>query len=162
LAKKLQAEIKQARPFSSPGEEAILNVHRTADCFRRHLQQTLKPYGITTTQYNALRILRGAGVEGLTCSELGKRLVSSDPDITRLLARLQKQALIERLRHHHDRRVVMTIITSAGLALLERISPVLEQRIDQSVRHMAAAQLEVLIDLLEILRAPLADDTSRE
>jgi DNA-binding MarR family transcriptional regulator len=161
LAKKLQAEIKQLKPFGSTGEEAILNLQRSADCFRREMQLALKPFGITTTQYNALRILRGSGDKPLTCSELGERLVSSDPDITRLLGRLQKQGLIERRRDEQDRRAVMTVITAAGLRLLDKSTPTIEQRIDQSVRHMDEQQLEMLIDLLELLRAPFSPTTER-
>lgn len=156
MGKRLQGELKQTKPFASLEEEALLNLQRTADCFRRELQQTLKPYGITMTQYNALRILRGARAHGLTCSELGKRLVSSDPDITRLLGRLERQGLIERRRHQEDRRSVLTAITDAGLQLLEKITPTLDDAIRQSGKHMSKTQLEMLIDLLETLRAPFS------
>jgi DNA-binding MarR family transcriptional regulator len=156
LAQKLQAEIRQTKPFASAAEEALLNLQRTADCFRRDFQQALKPYGITATQYNALRILRGAADEALTCSELGERLVSSDPDITRLLNRLQRRGLIERQRDTHDRRSVKTVISPAGLHLLQKLTPLIEEHTDERVRHMGQAKLEALIDLLEDLRQPLS------
>jgi DNA-binding MarR family transcriptional regulator len=156
LGRSLQAELKQGKPFASLEEEALLNVQRTADCFRRELQQTLKPYGITMTQDNALRILRGAGTNGLACSELGDRLVSGDPDITRLLGRLDRQGLVERRRDGNDRRIVLTVITSDGLLLLEKLVPVLDAAIRNSLRHLNAAKLGTLIDLLEALRAPFS------
>lgn len=154
----LQEELKQGRPFSSLEEEALLNVQRTADCMRRQLQSTLKPYGITPTQYNALRILRGAGDDGLACSELGERLVSSDPDITRLLARLARQGLIERRQGGRDRRVVLTMITTAGLQLLEKLSPLLEETVRAIFGHMEATRLREIIDSMEALRAPFVGE----
>src|ERR1700751_511349 len=96
MISKLQDEIKQTRPFANPEEEALLNIRRTSDRLQHYAQQIFKPHGLTPTQYNVLRILRGAGPAGLRCSEIGERLVSSDPDITRLLGRLQKQKLIRR------------------------------------------------------------------
>jgi DNA-binding MarR family transcriptional regulator len=154
LGKTLQAELKQGKPFAGVEEEALLNLQRTADCLRRELQQTLKPYGITTTQYNALRILRGAGLVGLACSDIGERLVSADPDITRLLGRLARQGLIDRRRDPQDRRIVLTVITPDGLALLEKLDPVLDASTRASLDHMTAAELSALIQLLEAVRSP--------
>ena len=146
--------MKQGKPFSSLAEETILNLERTADCFRRELQKALKPHSITQTQYNALRILRGAQPDGLTCSELGERLVSSDPDITRLLERLARQGLIHRHRATVDRRVVVTKIAPAGLELLDRLVPMLDEHIRLSLTHMDRSAQERLIDLLEDARSP--------
>ena len=154
MGEKLRAELKQNKPFSSLAEEAILNLERTADCFRREFQKVLKPHGITQTQYNALRILRGAGPDGLTCSELGERLVSSDPDITRLLERLARLGLITRQRASADRRVVLTVIAPAGLELLASIVPIFNESIRQSLAHMERSAQEALINLLEEARAP--------
>ncbi len=154
MSEKLQAELKQGKPFSSLAEEAILNLERTADCFRRELQKALKPHGITQTQYNALRILRGAQPDGLTCSELGERLVSSDPDITRLLERLARLGLIHRHRATKDKRVVVTKIAPAGLELLTQLVPVLDEHIRLSLAHMDRAAQETLINLLEDARSP--------
>lgn len=157
MGDKLRAELKQGKPFSSLAEEALLNLERTADCFRRELQKALKPHGITQTQYNALRILRGAQPNGLTCSELGERLVSSDPDITRLLERLARLGLITRHRASDDKRVVVTEIAPAGLALLAAMVPLLDEHIRRSLAHMdRSAQLR-LINLLEDARAPFVD-----
>jgi DNA-binding MarR family transcriptional regulator len=148
--------LKQSKPFSSLAEETLLNLERTADCFRRDIQQALKPYGLTGTQYNALRILRGALPDGLACSELGQRLVSSDPDITRLLARLMRQGLVQRNRATGDRRVVITRITPSGLSLLETVVPVVDQHVLKSVQHMTENSLQTLVDLLEEARFPCA------
>ena len=154
MSEKLRAELKQGKPFSSLAEEAILNLERTADCFRREFQKALKPHGITQTQYNALRILRGAQPDGLTCSELGERLVSSDPDITRLLERLARLGLIHRHRATADKRVVVTEITAAGLDLLAGLVPSLDKHIRLSLAHMDRSAQEMLINLLEDARSP--------
>ena len=154
MGRTLKAEIKQTQPFASLEEEALLNMERTLDYLRRQVHQTLRPQGLTTTQYNALRILRGAGDEGLTCSELGSRLVSSDPDITRLLDRLAKQKMVRRRRDLRDRRVVLTEITEEGLRQLEIITPALDLRIRQILEHLGQERLERLIDLLEEARNP--------
>jgi DNA-binding MarR family transcriptional regulator len=156
MGKILQSELKQGKPFASLEEEAILNVQRTADCFRRRLQLALRPYGITATQYNALRILRGAGEQGLACSELGERLVSSDPDITRLLGRLVGQGLVERRQGLPDRRVVLTAITPCGRKLLEKLVPVLDAEIREWLGHVNQTELNAVITLLETLRAPFS------
>ena len=153
MGDKLKAELKQQKPFSSLAEEALLNIERTADRMRRALQQSLKPYGITLTQYNALRILRGAMPEGLTCSELGDRLVTGDPDITRLLDRMARQGLVRRRRSDKDRRVVLTEITCDGLTLLKELVPKMDEEARQRMAHMQSMQLHTLIDLLEEVRS---------
>ena len=157
MGERLRVELRQKKPFASKAEEALLNLERTADCFRRELQHKLKPFGITATQYNALRILRGSLPEGLTCSELGQRLVSSDPDITRLLDRLARQGLALRQRGSHDKRIVLTTISGQGLALLERAVPVVDEAVRQMVAHVTEAQLNQLIDLLEAARLPFVE-----
>jgi DNA-binding MarR family transcriptional regulator len=90
----LKREIAQERPFSSNEEEALLNLLRTADCLQRAFQHTSREWGVTSTQYNVLRILRGAHPQGLTCSAIGDRMIAADPDITRLLRRLKAQKLL--------------------------------------------------------------------
>ncbi len=90
----LKSEIGQATPFSSLEEEAILNVMRTSDCLQRAFQQKTRDWGLTSTQYNVLRILRGAQPEGLTCAAIGERMIAKEPDITRLLRRLKLLKLI--------------------------------------------------------------------
>ena len=95
---RLQAEIKQTKPFRSLEDEAYLNVLRTADALLRKEVELLKDYGLSPTQYNALRILRGAGDAGVTCSELSDRMLTKDPDVTRLIDRLETRRLLTRAR----------------------------------------------------------------
>src|SRR6185503_1750926 len=117
MSGKLAKEIRQTKAFSSPAEEAILNIHRTAAVLTALFADTLKPFGLTEIQYNALRILRGAGKEGLSCQEIAERMITRDPDITRLVDRLASRGLVERARSEEDRRVVVTRITASGLKM---------------------------------------------
>ena len=157
MVSKLQEEIKQTRPFATIEEEALLNVRRTSDRLQYYIQQLVKPYGITPTQYNVLRILRGAGNGGLRCSDIGERLVSSDPDITRLLGRLQKQKFIRRKRDPKDRRVIYASITTQGRALLEEMDPVMNQAGKDALGHMGREKLETLVSLLEEARQKISE-----
>ncbi|MGC9159477.1 MAG: MarR family winged helix-turn-helix transcriptional regulator [Terracidiphilus sp.] len=150
---KLKHEIAQQRPFTSLEEEALLNLLRTADCFSRALQQKTRGWGVTTTQYNVLRILRGAHPEGLTCAEIGSRMISAVPDITRLLARLKALKLIRQKRDAADRRVVWTRISEAGLELLGRMDPVIAAAPPELLGGLNQAELNELIRLLELARA---------
>lgn len=157
----LQHEIHQNKPFHSIRQEAILGLLKTADLIRRVISSVVEPAGITMQQYNVLRILRGAGPDGLACSEIGHRLVTRDPDVTRLLDRLETRALISRGREHADRRVVTARITPAGLALLDTLDAPVRAAVEQMLDHMGARQLTALIDLLELARAPVAESASR-
>jgi MarR family transcriptional regulator, organic hydroperoxide resistance regulator len=152
MTKQLQAEIKQSIPFRSLRTEAVLNLERTADAFRGATAEVLKPHGISGTQYNVLRILRGAGKQGRTCGEIGERLVTRDPDITRLLDRLEKRGLIARSREQKDRRVVTTRITAAGLRLLETLDGPLNELEGRLFPGFSDAKLRSLVDLLEQAR----------
>ena len=154
MGKTLKLDITQTQPFAGSEEEAVLNLELTTDHFRREVHMVLRHYGLTSTQYNALRILRGMGPGGLTCSDLGSRLVSTDPDITRLLDRLAKQKLVRRRRDLRDRRVVLTEITEEGMQLVEIITPVLDAHIRGMMRHMPQDRLQLLIDLLAEARHP--------
>lgn len=147
-------EIRQTKPFASLAEEAFLNIWRTAEVLFRAMGEPLKPYGLTLTQYNALRVLRGAEPEGLTCRSLGERMISHDPDVTRLLDRLAKQGLIARRRSVRDRRVVTTRITPAGLALMARLDGPMPQVPRRMLDHLGEAQLRGVIRLLEQARNP--------
>jgi DNA-binding MarR family transcriptional regulator len=150
----LKAEIEQQRPFSSPEEEAVLNLLRTSDFLERNIQRKIRPWGITTTQYNVLRILRGAGPEGLACAAIGKRMITAEPDITRLLGRLKALKLVRQRRDRQDRRVVCTQISEAGLELLRTMNPMIELAPAELLGHMSAAQLAQLSRLLELARTP--------
>jgi DNA-binding MarR family transcriptional regulator len=148
----LQAELKQKVPFSSREQEAYLSLLRTTDALQSSVEARLKEFGLTGTQYNALRILRGAGAEGLPCSEVGERMITRDPDITRLLDRLQKRGLVERIRCKCDRRVVYGKITVAGLKLLRELDEPLEKHGREMLKHVGQAKLKQLIELLEKVR----------
>ncbi len=148
----LRSEIKQTKPFASPEEEALLNLERTAAVISHAFGEMLKPHGITPTQYNVLRILRGAGGNGLCRNEVRDRLISQVPDVTRLLDRLEDSGLIERERSTTDRRQVATRITATGLELLHILdAPVLEMH-KQLLGHMSDKQLKSLTELLALAR----------
>jgi DNA-binding MarR family transcriptional regulator len=150
----LKSEIAQAAPFSSVEEEAILNLVRTADFLERGFQQKLRGWGLTMTQYNVLRILRGAGPEGLACAAIGARMITAEPDITRLLARLKRLKLIRQHRDRQDRRVVWTQISDAGTNLLHSIDPIIQSAPVELLGHMKSADLQEMIRLLELARQP--------
>jgi DNA-binding MarR family transcriptional regulator len=148
----LQAELKQKLPFTSREQEAYLALLRTADALQSSMESKLKEFGLTGTQYNALRILRGAGPEGLPCSEIGERMITHDPDITRLLNRLEGRGFVERTRAKQDRRVINGKITTAGKNLLREMDGPVEQHGREMLRHVSHADLRRLIDLLEQIR----------
>src|SRR5882672_10096614 len=152
MAPNLQAELKQNVPFTSREQEAYLSLLRTADALESQVEAKLKEFGLTGTQYNALRILRGAGPEGIPCSEIGERMITRDPDVTRLLDRLQKRGLVERSRGKQDRRVIYGKITSAGLKLLREMDAPVEKHGREILRHVGHQKLKQLIDLLEYVR----------
>lgn len=156
----LKQEIAQQRPFSSTEEEALLNVMRTSDCLQRAFQRRTRHWGITPTQYNVLRILRGAQPQGLTCSAIGDRMITAVPDITRLLARMKAQKFIRQQRDKRDRRVVWTHISAPGLELLSRIDPEITQIPHELIGHMDPTQLEQFISLLELARKNCLDTQS--
>jgi len=148
----LKLEIAQQAPFHSVEEQALLNLIRTADSLNRALQLKIRPWGITATQYNVLRILRGAHPRGLTCSAIGDRMLTDEPDITRLLSRLKGQKLVRQHRDAHDRRMVWTQISAPGLKLLDEMDPMIEQAPDQLLGHLDGCELSELIRLLEKAR----------
>lgn len=148
----IQSEIKQTKPLT-PEQEVVLTVERTADAFRRRIVEVLKPHGISTTQYNVLRILRGAGKDGLPCGAIAERMVTRDPDITRLLDRLNKMGFITRERGERDRRVVTTTITEAGLKLLKQLDKPVQELGTTLVRHLSKSQMQQLVELLDLARS---------
>lgn len=143
---------EQAPSFSSPYEEALLNLMRSADCLHRAMQQRLKPSGLTLTQYNVLRILRAARPAGLTCSSIGRMMITPEPDITRLLARLKAQALLSQERDLHDRRVVWSHITDLGLELLGKLDGLVEQGPRELLQELTREDLHSLTRLLKKAR----------
>jgi DNA-binding MarR family transcriptional regulator len=152
----LKQEIVQERPFSSAEEEALLNVMRTSDTLQRAFQRKTRKWGVTSTQYNVLRILRGAQPRGLTCAALGSRMITAEPDITRLLTRLKALKLIRQHRDRSDRRVVWTQISEDGLELLKSMDPLIEQLPREMLGHISQAELAEFIRLLELAREKIA------
>jgi DNA-binding MarR family transcriptional regulator len=153
----LKREIAQERPFSGPEEETLLNLMRTADCLNRAIQRKTRPFGITATQYNVLRILRGSQPQGLTCSAIGDRMITAEPDITRLLGRLKALKLIRQQRDRRDKRVIWTQISPAGLALLAEMEPMVLEFPGELLGHLGSDQLSQLIRLLELARERCGD-----
>ena len=147
----LNSEIAQASPFSSVEEEAFLNLMRTSDCLQRAFQQKIRGFGLTSTQYNVLRILRGAGPGGRTCGEIGERLIAREPDVTRLLERLEKAGFLARTRDTSDRRVVVTRITPAGLKLLSELDKPMRE-LDGLLKPIGEKKIEKMLKLLDELR----------
>jgi len=156
----LKHEIAQQRPFDGPEEEALLNLLRTADCLHRTFQQHTRPWGVTSTQYNVLRILRGAQPRGLSCSAIGERMITAVPDITRLLSRLTSLKLIRQQRDKKDRRVVWTHISASGMELLRQMDPVIEQLPKDLLGHLHPDELAELIRLTELSRARCMDSAA--
>jgi DNA-binding MarR family transcriptional regulator len=144
----LQTELKRTKPFSSLEQEAMLSLARTAARLDHDMIEVLKPYRLTPTQYNALRILRGAGPEGLCRNEVRDRLVARVPDATRLLDRLEDTGLVVRGREGGDRRFVRARITRRGLDLLARLDQVVIDLHQRQLGHLGRNRLRTLIDLL--------------
>lgn len=146
-------ERERAAPDRSLEQQAFLDLLRTAESLTYELAETLRPYALTHTQYNALRILRGAGEQGATCSEVSGRMVTRVPDVTRLLDRLEAQGLIARARADADRRIVRTRITPEGLAILARLDEPVLRLHRRQLGHLGEDGLHALIGALDEVRA---------
>jgi DNA-binding MarR family transcriptional regulator len=151
---RLRDEIKQTRPFSSLEQEAFLSLGRTWSILEHGMLEALKPHGITPTQYNVLRILRGAGGPGLCRSEVMERMIARVPDATRLLDRMESAGLIERHRDVNDRRFVNTRITKEGLRLLKELDTAVTTLHERQFTALGDHDLKRLIELLELARQP--------
>lgn len=155
MATPLHAELQQTRPFDLLEEEAHVSISRTAALLERAFAQLLKPHGITPTQYNVLRILRGAGAAGLCRNEVGARLVTPVPDVTRLLDRMADMKLIARQRSDEDRRLVRTHLTAKGLDLVNGLDTALRASHQRRLAHIPREQIQALVDTLAEVRARL-------
>ena len=140
---------KPARPPAPLEERIFITLLKVADALGQEAEQLTRTAELTGTQYNVLRILRGAAPEGLACRGIGDRMITHDPDITRLLDRMEKRGLITRERQKDDRRVVKARITPHGLALLKPLDQPMRDLHKLQFRHMSAARLKTLCDLLE-------------
>jgi DNA-binding MarR family transcriptional regulator len=154
MPSRLESEIKQSRPFARKSEEALVSIMRTAAVLDHVFQDALREFGLTPTQYNVLRILRGAGKEGLCGREIGERLISRVPDVSRLLDRMEDQGLMTRERDPADRRHVTARATSKGLKLLVEVEPTLRSLEERFCGGLSAGALKELIETLDTVRSP--------
>lgn len=149
---RVQAEIKQKRPFRSIRQEGAIALLRTVALLRRHYDRVIEPHGITTQQYNVLRILRGAHPDPLPTLEIGERLIEQVPGVTRLLDRLEEKGLVVRQRCTHDRRMVHCWISEAGLRLLAGMDTVIDQADEASMGDLSTEEVEELVGYLDRIR----------
>ena len=150
----LREELRMTRKFSSPEEELNLNLQRTVGLLGKPLFRFLKDHGLSLAQYNILRILRGQPEGRLPCRQIGLRMVTREPDVTRLLDRLEKDGLVERVRSESDRRVVMISITKGGLALLASLDEPMRRIHQHSLGHLTRAEIREMNRLLVKARQP--------
>jgi DNA-binding MarR family transcriptional regulator len=146
---------KERRRVGSPEEAAFLELIRTTDMLSRGLVRLLKTEALSPTQYNVLRILRGTP-DGLFCGEIASRMITRDPDVTRLLDRLEKRKLILRCREAKDRRTVMARITPEGLKLLAGLDEPVQAAHRRQLGHLGRQRLQSLTDLLRVARSQVA------
>lgn len=152
MGRRIREELKQTRPFASLEEEVAVEVHRTAQVLMRWLVEELKPSGITPSQYNVLRILRGSSPEPLSATEICSRMVTYDPDLTRLLDRLETVGMVRKERDAKDRRVVNVHITKLGRDTVENAMEAARARLHEELGGIGKARLEQLANLLERVR----------
>lgn len=151
MSERLRRELKLRKPLSLEAE-AFLHVVKTAETLMQGVAEALKDYDLSPTQYNVLRILRGAGGAGLACSEVAERMVNRDPDITRLMDRLEKGELVSRTRDKKDRRVVTAKITPKGLELVARLDEPMKALQRRQLGRLGENNLKQLVALLERVR----------
>ncbi len=150
------ADLIQQTRFESPAQEAVLNVIATESWVSSRVAAALATFGVTPAQYNVLRILRGHAAGPMTCSQIGGRLLDRTPDVTRLLARLERAGLVSRTRATHDRRAVEVSLTDAGRHVLDALDAPARDAIASVARHLSADELRTLSGLLERLRTDQA------
>ena len=151
----LREELKQRKPFTSLEEEALLSVVRTSAMLIDSFERMVKPHGITSTQYNVLRILRGAEPDGLCRNDLRDRMLTRMPDVTRLLDRMEESGLIDRARETSDRRMVMTRITAKGRRLLDELEDAVAREHERAFAALTKEQMRTLIAHLAAVRETL-------
>ena len=153
MSSRLLAELKQTKPFPRPAQEALVSIMRTAAVLEHEVNEALKPFELTSTQYNVLRILRGAGSAGLCGREVGERLVTAVPDVPRLLDRMTESGLVARKRDPADRRHVTARITAKGLRLLDEVAPALGLIEQRRTGALGPGEIPALLRHLEAVRA---------
>ena len=153
----MNSRSKTSSPSVPLEDRIFVGLLQIADAISQEAEQLLKAAGLTGAQYNVLRILRGAEPQGLACRGIGDRMISHDPDMTRLLDRMEKRRLITRERQTDDRRVVKTRITPQALSLLKTLDQPVHDLHKRQFRHLPAARLKTLGALLEQVRAPKSE-----
>ncbi len=148
----LKEDLRQRKGFRSLQQEAFLNVLRPSSTLTDDLDELLRPYGISATQYNVLRILRGSGPDGLCRNELRDRMLTRMPDMTRLLDRMEEAGWVTRAREREDRRMVLTRISVAGQELLKELDAPVDALHRTQLDRLTDDQLRSLIDLLTLVR----------
>ena len=148
----LREDIKQSKPFTSIEQEALLSIVRTSADLMDRFELLLRPYGITGTQYNVLRILRGSEPTGLCRNELRDRMLTRMPDVTRLLDRMEEAGLVERTRDTEDRRMVTSRITKKALQVLTTVDPIVAENEKHFFSGISPEQVQTLIEVLSAVR----------
>ncbi|MCW5980571.1 MAG: MarR family transcriptional regulator [Bryobacteraceae bacterium] len=152
MSERILDDLRQTKPRRMPEEEAFVTLLRTADYHQQALTALLKTYGLTPPQYNVLRILRGAGAQGLPCGEISARMITRDPDITRLLDRMEARAWVGRTRDARDRRVITARIAAEGLRLVNALDAPVHGLLRRQLGMVGKQKLEKLVRLLEEIR----------
>lgn len=153
IESRLQQEIRQKKPFRTPGHEATVEFLRASDQFRRRMSRFFESHGTTVQQYNVLRILRGSQPDPLPVLEIAERMIEETPGITRLLDRLEAKKTVRRERCKHDRRQYLVSITAKGMETLEELDAKVDQMEKENFAALKADEVRVLVDFLERLRA---------
>jgi DNA-binding MarR family transcriptional regulator len=154
--------MRTTHPHQTPGRHPTASIHqqvfvslaRTEAVLHDSLDRVLGPRGLSLTQYNVLRILRGAEPEGLCRNEIGDRLITRMPDVTRLLDRMEAAELVTRARRAEDRRLVSTSLTRKGRALVDELDRIVDQTHREQLGHLSATDLRTLLRLLDLARLP--------
>jgi DNA-binding MarR family transcriptional regulator len=154
MPNELLEELRQRKPFASLAQEAYLSVARTQAVLQAGLERVLKPHGVSLTQYNVLRILRGAGPGGLCRHEVQDRLLTRMPDVTRLLDRMEESGLVDRERGTVDRRLVTTRLTARGRQLVDELDAPIAAEHERCLAHLGEDRLRELVGLLALARHP--------
>jgi MarR family transcriptional regulator, 2-MHQ and catechol-resistance regulon repressor len=154
-APKLQHELKKKRPFQSPQQEALLNIFRTGDQLQIRLARLLRHHGLTPSQYNVLRILRGEG-KPLPILEIASRTITVVPGITGLVDRLEQAGFANRVRCEQDRRVIYVALAESGSQILAKLDEPLIELHNKLLGQLSSSELKELIRLLEKVRETLA------
>lgn len=157
LPRSVRLDIRQSRPFRSTAQEAAIALLRTASVVGRTYTRVLEAYDLSFAQYNALRIVRGAGTGGIPTLAIRERMIEEGTTITRLLDKLETAGLIRRERSVPDRRQVYCFATTAGKRLLDRVDPQVDAADEEAMAALDARQLAQFLELLDIIRATNAE-----